>query len=402
MVGLTAEGKRGMVDKEVEDYVKVQRGLGVGDAEIRKSLLDAGYDDADFDNLFTKPQKKAGMRTDFRPELITTKHVFYLCIIIIVALGSLSTYLAYDYNAKIEKLSADQEKSMDELSAKMVAQSDALRTDVSSQLSLLGSDVAAARTSITSLSSDLTSSIQNYNYQSLVRDNALSESVQKMSNRSLTELSSFQQQLNKVSEASTDFAPIIPKAQDSVVTIGRKDKGVFITVGSGVLINNVGYIVTNEHVIDALSSIYVRTHDNNEYAATVIGKDESWDVAVIKLTTEKSTFTYLNWADSDRVFVGQHIIAVGNPVGLESTVTEGIISNTNRLVTGDARDIYYLQTDVAINAGNSGGPLIDKEGKIVGIATMKYMKLGYEGLSFALRSNDVQGVVMDILQEEQK
>ncbi len=391
-----------MVDKEVEDYVKVQRGLGVVDAEIRKSLLDAGYDDADFDNLFTKPQKKAGMRTDFRPELITTKHVFYLCLIIIVALGSLSTYLAYDYNAKIEKLSADQEKSMDELSAKMVAQSDALRTDVSSQLSLLGSDVATARTSITSLSSDLTSSIQNYNYQSLVRDNALSESVQKMSNRSLTELSSFQQQLNKVSEASTDFAPIIPKAQDSVVTIGRKDKGVFITVGSGVLINNVGYIVTNEHVIDALSSIYVRTHDNNEYAATVIGKDESWDVAVIKLTTEKSTFTYLNWADSDRVFVGQHIIAVGNPVGLESTVTEGIISNTNRLVTGDARDIYYLQTDVAINAGNSGGPLIDKEGKIVGIATMKYMKLGYEGLSFALRSNDVQGVVMDILQEEQK
>ena len=384
-----------MVEKEIVDYIKVQKGLGVSDAAIKRSLLEAGYSDEEFAEALSRPAR----RTALKMESVTTRHLLYLNIVMIVAFSILAVYVVYDYNAKLASLSDSQQQKLNGLETKVVSQLDSMRQDTSSRLVSLGNDMNSTRSSLASMDGELKSSIQNYNYQALVRDNALSDSIQKTSNRSSSELSSFQQQLNKVSEASVDFSPIIPKALNAVVTIGRKDQGAFITGGSGVLINNFGYIVTNYHVIDDIRSIFVRTHDDSEYAATIVGKDESWDIAVIKLVTEKKSFEYLGWGNSDALFVGQHILAIGNPVGLESTVTEGILSNTKRLVTGE-RDIYYLQTDVAINAGNSGGPLIDEEGKIVGIATMKYSKVGVEGLSFALRSNDVQGVVMNLLQEE--
>jgi S1-C subfamily serine protease len=384
-----------MVDKEIADYVKVQRGLGVSDAAIKRSLLEAGYVEGEFAEALSRPATRTALKT----EPVTTQHLLYMNIMIIVAFGILAIYVVYDYNAKLTSLSDSQQQKMNEMDTKVVSQLDMMRQDLSSRMGSIGNDVNLTRSALASMDSDLRSSIQEYNYQALVRDNALSDSIQKISNRSLSELSSFQEQLRKVSESAVDFAPIIQKALDAVVTIGRKDKGAFMTGGSGVLINNVGYIVTNYHVIDDIRSIVVKTHDDSEYTATVVGKEESWDIAVIKLVTEKRSFDYLGWADSDALLVGQHVIAVGNPIGLESTVTEGIISSTKRLITGE-RDIYYLQTDVAINAGSSGGPLIDEDGRIVGIATMKYSKLGFEGLSFALRSNDVQGVVMNILQEE--
>jgi serine protease Do len=156
--------------------------------------------------------------------------------------------------------------------------------------------------------------------------------------------------------------------------------------------------VTNNHVIDELRQIYVKTHDGSDYAARIVGRDTEWDIALLKLHTNKNNFKKLSWADSSKVSVGDHVIAIGNPVGFESTVTEGIISNTDRVVNGNK--ISYFQTDVAINAGNSGGPLIDKNGKIVGIATLKYARSGFEGLSFALKSNDVKKIVARMMAEE--
>jgi S1-C subfamily serine protease len=383
-----------MPDKELEDYVKVQRSLGVSDAAIKKSLLNAGYEEPEFKELLERHQHRIVNGIE-----ISSKYLLYLNIMTIIAFALLFLYFTDDYNKKISNLSVSYEDKLTELNTTIRLQTDSINTQVANQGTSMTSAIDSLRRDLEAANNNLRSEMQNNNYQSLNRDTMLSDSIQKISNHSLTELSGFQKQLKTVQDASTDFSPIIPKAINAVVTIGKKEQGFFVTAGSGVIINANGYIVTNYHVIDQLQQIMVQTHDGNAYTATVVGKDAKWDVAVIKLVANNTDFTYLEWADSDAATVGEHVIAVGNPVGLESTVTEGIISNTKRLIPGEMQ-IYYLQTDVAINAGNSGGPLIDKDGNILGIATMKYSKTGFEGLSFALRSNDVKGVVLKMLQNE--
>lgn len=393
-----------MAEKEVEDYIEVQRSLGVGDADIKKSLISAGYGEEDFRHALARRPKSfssgnpgnPGNPGKYNP---TTRHLLYINIAVIIFFGVLFGYMTYDYNAKMNTLAAEQEEQMSELGADMASRIDSLNSQMTEQTQSLDSELGVWQNRVENINSDLSASLQNYNYQSINRDNALSKSIQDISTKSMSEIMSFSEQLETFRQASVDFSPIIPKAIESVVTIGSKGAGYFTTTGSGVMINSNGYIVTNYHVIDDLGQIAVKMHDGTDYSATIVGKDEEYDVALIKLITERNTFEYLEWADSDEVFVGEHVIAVGNPVGFDSTVTEGIISNTKRLITGNG-EIYYLQTDVAINAGNSGGPLIDKQGKIVGIATLKYSRAGFEGLSFALRSNDVQGIVLGMMQEE--
>ncbi|MBW2996843.1 trypsin-like peptidase domain-containing protein [Candidatus Woesearchaeota archaeon] len=390
-----------MAEKEVEDYIQVQRSLGVSGADIKKSLVSAGYDEDDFRRALARRPKRFSSGNPGNPGKYnpTTKHFLYVNIAIIIFFGGLFGYMTYDYNAKMNALAADQEEQMNELGADMASQIDSLSSQVTEQTQSLDSEIGVLQNRMENINSDLGASLQNYNYQSMNRDNALSRSIQAISSKSMTEIMGFSEQLETFREASVDFSQVIPKSIKAVVTIGKKGAGYFSTTGSGVVINSNGYIVTNYHVLDDLGQIAVKMHDGTDYSATIVGKNEEYDVALIKLITEKNTFDYLEWADSEEVVVGDHVIAVGNPVGFESTVTEGIISNTRRLITGNG-EIYYLQTDVAINAGNSGGPLIDKDGKVVGIATLKYSRAGFEGLSFALRSNDVQGIVLGLMQEE--
>jgi serine protease Do len=241
--------------------------------------------------------------------------------------------------------------------------------------------------------------ITEYRMEALNRDSSLSESIQGVSSESSVSLTQFAAELDEFRDASVDFTAVIPNAMDSVVVIGEQGAGYFSSAGAGVIMDNRGLIVTNYHVIDEIGRITVKLNDGTDYYASVIGSDEHLDVSVIQLATEKEGFEYMEFADSDETFVGQHVIAIGNPVGFDSTVTEGIISNTNRVV--NSGEVTYLQTDVAVNAGNSGGPLIDKEGDIIGIVTSKYVREGYEGLSFALKSNDVNEAVIRILREDQ-
>jgi S1-C subfamily serine protease len=392
-----------MVEKEVEDYIKTQKSLGVSDHDIRKSLVDAGYHEDEFSRELARHAGRSpasagkGWEKGFTP---TVKHILYLNVVIVVMFGAIVSYLAYDYNTKLSSLSAEQDRQADDMGQKLTTQEEALKGKIDGVERSLSGELGVAKSRIENVNTDLQTKVDEYKYQSMSRDSALSDSIQKMSNKSLTELSMFEEQLETFREASVDFSPVIPKAIETVVTVGRKDIGYFTTTGSGVLINEKGYIVTNYHVVDDLRTINVKTHDGGDYLATLVGKVEEWDIAVIKLITEKSNFEYMEWADSSQVSVGDHVIAVGNPVGFESTVTEGIISNTKRLIPTNDLDIYYFQTDVAINAGNSGGPLIDKGGKIVGIATLKYSAVGYEGLSFALRANEVKAKVLEILQKE--
>lgn len=168
--------------------------------------------------------------------------------------------------------------------------------------------------------------------------------------------------------------------------------------GSGVIISDDGYIVTNNHVIDNASELEVTLNDKRTYTATVIGVDPSTDIALIKIDEEDLEF--IGFANSDDVEVGEWAVAVGNPFNLSSTVTAGIVSAKGRsinIMRGRTPIESFIQTDAAVNPGNSGGALVNLDGHLIGINTAIASPTGsYSGYSFAVPSNIVNKVVADL------
>lgn len=168
--------------------------------------------------------------------------------------------------------------------------------------------------------------------------------------------------------------------------------------GSGVIISEDGLIVTNYHVIEGADSVVITTSDGTQYDASVLGADSNLDLALLKI--DASDLAYVSFADSDQVQVGDMAVAVGNPLGSEfaNTVTDGIISGVDRKIsdeTGSGSDIGYLQTNAAINNGNSGGALLNGQAELIGINSLKVSGSGsssmanVEGMGFAIPSNTV-------------
>jgi len=172
-----------------------------------------------------------------------------------------------------------------------------------------------------------------------------------------------------------------------------------VGTGSGVIISPDGYIVTNYHVIENSSEVIVTTNDNKEYEAVIIGFDEIYDIAVLKIDSDKS-LNYIFFGDSDSTLIGEWVLAVGNPYNLNSTVTAGIISSKSRdLNEYDQKNQSFIQTDAAVNFGNSGGALVNIEGELIGINTLiQSMTGGYVGYSFAVPSNTVRKIFEDLLE----
>ncbi len=165
--------------------------------------------------------------------------------------------------------------------------------------------------------------------------------------------------------------------------------------GSGVIISAEGHIVTSLHVIDGASDITVTLSDGRRLPTELLGYDETLDIAVMKI--EASGIRPLPFADSEKVRAGQLVFAIGNPFGLQETITQGIISARERLFSSES-DKEFFQTDAPINPGNSGGPLVDIRGEIVGINNFIYSQSGgSQGIGFAIPSNTVRRVVDDIL-----
>lgn len=172
-----------------------------------------------------------------------------------------------------------------------------------------------------------------------------------------------------------------------------------IGFGSGVVLSADGYIVTNNHVVEGADKVEVTFNDKHKKNATVIGTDPKTDLALIKV--DDTNLEYLVFGDSDKVRIGQWVLAVGNPFSLTSTVTAGIVSAKARNINilGDNSTIEsFIQTDAVVNKGNSGGALVDTEGKLIGINAAIASHTGvYEGYSFAIPSNIVKKVVYDIM-----
>lgn len=192
---------------------------------------------------------------------------------------------------------------------------------------------------------------------------------------------------------------------------GRSSSSTATASGSGIIISDDGYILTNNHVVSSSSSesnsYYQITDagkvtvtlfgDETEYEAKIVGQDEQTDLAVIKI--EKTGLTKADFADSDSVKVGEFAMAVGNPVNMNSTVTTGIVSAVNRKITdSDGKTYTCIQTDAAINSGNSGGALVNSEGKVIGINTLKLSGTGIEGIGFAIPINSTTDITSQLIQ----
>ena len=170
-----------------------------------------------------------------------------------------------------------------------------------------------------------------------------------------------------------------------------------VGTGSGVIISEDGYIVTNNHVVKNASEIEITLNNKKSYPAKLIGTDSKMDIALLKITTEEK-LPYSAFANSDSVKIGEWVLAVGNPYNLTSTVTAGIVSAKARnLDTGGIQS--FLQTDAAVNPGNSGGALVNTRGELIGINTMISSPTGsYTGYSFAIPSNITRKIIEDIME----
>jgi len=213
----------------------------------------------------------------------------------------------------------------------------------------------------------------------------------------------------------TTFAPVVNKVAPSVVSIntsktvriprglrdffgmpgpgaGReRERG----LGSGVIVSEDGYILTNRHVIDAADEIVIHLADQKEYKAKKIGADPGTDIAVLKI--DAKGLPVLPFADSDKAHVGDLVLAVGNPFGLTQTVTMGIVSGLGRGGMGIVDYENFIQTDASINPGNSGGALVDLSGRLLGINTAIFSRTGgNQGIGFAVPSNLAQEILQSI------
>ena len=192
---------------------------------------------------------------------------------------------------------------------------------------------------------------------------------------------------------------------------GRSGSTTATASGSGIIISEDGYILTNNHVVSSSSSesnsyyqiseatkvTVTLFNDETEYEAKIVGQDEQTDLAVIKI--EKTGLTKAEFADSDDVKVGEFAMAVGNPVNMTSTVTTGIVSAVNRKITdSDGKTYTCIQTDAAINSGNSGGALVNAQGKVIGINTLKLSGSGIEGIGFAIPINSTTDISSQLIQ----
>lgn len=197
----------------------------------------------------------------------------------------------------------------------------------------------------------------------------------------------------------------------SFFMFGSQSTSTATASGSGIIISEDGYILTNNHVVDTSSSsssysyyelseatsVKVKLYGNDEsYDAKIIGQDSKTDLAVLKV--DATGLTAAEFANSDEVKIGEFAMAVGNPLGLGSSITCGVISAVNREVSSEGTTYTCIQTDAAINSGNSGGALVNSEGKVIGVNTLKLSGTGVEGIGFAIPINSTVDITKDLIE----
>ncbi|MFH0868310.1 MAG: trypsin-like peptidase domain-containing protein [Candidatus Woesearchaeota archaeon] len=302
---------------------------------------------------------------------LDTKKVLIISIVLlIIATSSLILY----YNDKISKQSIDFNTKLLEMNK-----------DINANLNQLGDSISSLETNVTSEIGLLDTNLKNFKTQNEEEIGTLSSLIDEIEKQSEIQLGELKDELKSIKVQSKDFTAIIDDVLQSVVSVGTN-----IGVGSGAIIDDRGFIVTNYHVVQGARIIRVLTYDDKVYDAALVGYNDIADVAVLKVDASLKSLRY---GDSDDVKVGERVIALGNPAGLSFTVTEGIVSAVHR--AGPNNLNIYLQTDVPINPGNSGGPLVNTNSRIIGLNNFKIS--GFEGLGFAIESNSVEQVTDEVI-----
>ena len=220
---------------------------------------------------------------------------------------------------------------------------------------------------------------------------------------------------NKILPSIVGIEVTYTATSNSIFGFGMPSTSTATATGSGIIISEDGYILTNNHVVDTSSSnssysyydlsdatsVKVKLNnatygDDATFDAKIVGKDSQTDLAVLKI--DKTNLTAAEFADSSEAVVGEFVMAVGSPLGLDTTVTQGIISAVNREVESDGNKYTCIQTDAAINSGNSGGALVNSDGKVVGINTLKLSGTGVEGIGFAIPINSTLDIIDELIQ----
>jgi serine protease Do len=201
-----------------------------------------------------------------------------------------------------------------------------------------------------------------------------------------------------------DFLPVVSKVMPSVVSVTTEivtsdffgHQYTESVAGSGILIDDKGYIATNNHVVEDAQSIHVELADGRTFLANIVGTDNLSDLAVIKIDAANLSYAY--WGNSSSLSVGQWVLAIGNALGEGITASEGIVSRLNVSVSVEENTLYGLiQTTAPINPGNSGGPLVNMAGEVIGITSVKIVASEVEGMGFAISSNEAKPIIEDII-----
>jgi serine protease Do len=200
-----------------------------------------------------------------------------------------------------------------------------------------------------------------------------------------------------------DFRPVVAGVMPSVVSVtsdiivsGFFGEYTEHVAGSGILIDNEGYIATNNHVVEDARNVHVELTDGRTFPADIVGTDALSDLAVIKV--DATGLPYAHWGDSESLSLGEWVLAIGNALGEGITASEGIVSRLNVSVSVEGNTLYGLiQTTAAINPGNSGGPLVNMAGEVIGITSVKIVASGVEGMGYAISSNEAKPTIEDLI-----
>jgi serine protease Do len=236
----------------------------------------------------------------------------------------------------------------------------------------------------------------NYSYNAFAK--GVPESFADLAEKlmpSVVNISTTQTVVTNTNPFPFQFPPGSP-FEDMFKEFGTPQERKSSALGSGFIIDAKGIVVTNNHVIQGAEDIIVRVNGEDEFKAKVIGADPLSDIAVLQIEAEE-TFTPVKFGDSDKARIGDWVIAIGNPFGLGGTVTSGIISARNRSI-GLSRYEDYIQTDASINSGNSGGPLFDMNGDVIGINTAILGRSGSIGIGFSIPSNSAKIVIDQLIE----
>jgi serine protease Do len=200
-----------------------------------------------------------------------------------------------------------------------------------------------------------------------------------------------------------DFRPVVAEVMPSVVSVTTETvvssffgQSTEYVAGSGILIDDEGYIVTNEHLVENAQSIYVELADGRTFSANIVGTDLLSDLAVIRI--DATDLPYACWGDSGSLSLGEWVLAIGNALEKGIGVTQGIVSSLNVSVTSGGNTLFGLiQTTAALNPGNSGGPLVNMSGEVIGITSVKIVASEVEGVGFAISSDEAKPIILNLI-----